>query len=133
MGDELIISDRSGVVGLLHGTEGAAAIPKPFEREILLFETYVAGTYFVEGMEELEPHLSIDDRLAFLREPDNPHDPQAIVIRNGDGVKLGYVPRADNIVFARLMDAGKLLFGRISSKEWAGDRLELGLRVYLQD
>ena len=29
--------------------------------------------------------------------------------------KLGYVPEKDNIVFARLMDEGKLLVGRITS------------------
>lgn len=132
MGDELTRSEGSGLVSLLH-SEGGAAVPTPFEREILLFETYVAGTFYVEGMDELEPHLQVDERLEFLREPDNPYDSQAIVIRNADGVKLGYVPRADNVVFARLMDAGKLLFGRISSKEWNGDRLDLGLRVYLLD
>jgi len=133
MGDELTKSEKHGLISLLHGTGKVRAIPTPFEREILLFDTYVAGTFFVEGMEDLEPYVNIDERLQFFREPENPYDAQAIVIRSADGVKLGYVPRADNVVFARLMDAGKVLFGRISSKEWQGDRLELGLRVYLLD
>lgn len=31
-----------------------------------------------------------------------------------------YVPMADNAVFSRLMDAGKLLFGRITGKQMQG-------------
>ena len=72
-----------------------------------MFYTYVAGTMYVEGIEELEPHLKIGDKLTFFREPNNPYDAKAIRIENADGVKIGYVPRADNVVFARLMDAGK--------------------------
>ena len=33
------------------------------------------------------------------------------------GQTVGYVPRRDNVVFARLMDAGKQLFGTITKKE----------------
>ncbi|HAP32520.1 MAG TPA: hypothetical protein DCQ14_05650 [Firmicutes bacterium] len=51
----------------------------------------VAGTSYVEGILELEPHLQIDDKLDFFREPDNPHDAKAIVIKNVDGLKIGYV------------------------------------------
>jgi hypothetical protein len=71
----------------------------------------------IEGIEELEPYLNADDRLEFFREPDNPHDHKAIVIKNANGVKIGYVPSADNVIFSRLMDAGKLLFARITSKK----------------
>ena len=73
---------------------------------------YVAGTTHIEGIEELEPHLNNDDRLEFFREPDNRYDKQAIVIKTFDGVKIGYVPKQDNVIFARLMDVGKLLFGK---------------------
>lgn len=132
MGD--LIKNKGGdLIGLLHGKSGEIAIPKPFERDIFLFDTHVAGTSYVEGIEELEPHLSIDDKLAFFREPDNPHDPQAIVIKNADGVKIGYVPKADNVIFARLMDAGKLLFARITSKEIEGKWLKIDIKVYLHE
>ena len=62
MGD-LIKSDSGGLVSLLHGKGGGLDIPKPFERDIYLFDTQVAGTSYVEGIEELEPHLNIDDKL----------------------------------------------------------------------
>ena len=75
----------------------------------------------------------MDDKLDFFREPDNPYDKQAIMIKNMDGVKIGYVPKADNVIFARLMDAGKLLFGRIAAKEMKGSWLKLDIKVYLHE
>lgn len=130
---ELINAGGGGLIGLLHGKGGNLAVPRPFEREIFLFDTHVAGTSHVEGIEELEPHLNVDDKLDFFREPDNPYDKQAIMIKNMDGVKIGYVPKADNVIFARLMDAGKLLFGRIAAKEMRGSWLKLDIKVYLHE
>lgn len=125
--------DDNSLVGLLHGKGGELAIPKPFERDIFLFDTYVAGTTHVEGIEELEPYLNVDDKLEFFREPNNEFDQQAIAIKNSDGVKIGYVPKRDNVVFSRLMDAGKLLFGQITSKEKQGKWVKLGIKVYLHE
>jgi hypothetical protein len=130
---EIQKSEGGKLISLLHGKGNELSIPKPFERDIFLFDTYVAGTGYVEGIEELEPHLHINDKLEFFREPDNPHDEKAIVIKNTDGVKVGYVPRKDNVVFARLMDAGKLLFARITSKEMNGDWLNMNIRIYLHE
>ena len=132
MGD-LIKTEGSGVVSLFHGANGELVIPKPFERDIFLFDTYVAGTTHVEGIEELEQYLNIEDKLVFLREPDNQYDKQAIVIKTVDGVKIGYVPKKDNVIFARLMDAGKLLFGRISAKEKKGSWVKINIKVYLHE
>jgi len=130
---ELRKSEGGELVGLLHGKGGNVAIPKPFERDIFLFDTHVAGTSHIEGIKELEPYLNIDDKLDFFREPDNPYDKKAIVIKNADGVKIGYVPKADNVVFARLMDAGKLLFGRIASKKLQNDWLKIDIKIYLHE
>lgn len=132
MGD-LIKPEGSGLVSLFHGTNGELMIPKPYEREIFLFDTYIAGTTHVEGIEELEPFLKVDDKIEFFREPDNRYDPQAIVIRTTSGTKIGYVPKKDNVVFARLMDAGKLLFGRISEKEKRGNWVQIKIKIYLHE
>ena len=132
MGD-LVRNESNGLIWLMHGKDGGLSIPKPFERDIFLFDTYVAGTTHIEGIEELEPHLNIDDRLEFFREPDNQYDKQAIVIKTADGVKIGYVPQNDNVIFARLMDAGKLLFGKITAKEKKGSWVKLGIKVYLHE
>ena len=131
--DNLIKSDTGGLMGLLHGNNGELTIPKPFERDIFLFDTYVAGTTHIVGIEELEPHLNIDDRLEFFREPDNQYDKQAIVIKTIDGVKIGYVPKQDNVIFARLMDAGKLIFAKITSKEKKGSWIKIDIKVFLHE
>ena len=132
MGD-LVKPGGSGLVGLLHGNNGEISLPQPFEKDIFLFDTYVAGTTHIEGIEELELHLNVDDRLAFFREPDNRYDKQAIVIKTVDGVKIGYVPKQDNVIFARLMDAGKLLFGKITSKEKKGSWVKIYIKVFLHE
>lgn len=93
----------------------------------------MAGTTHIDEIEELEPHLNIDARLDFFREPDNPYDSSAIVIKNQDGKKIGYVPQLDNAIFARLMDAGKLLFGRITSKEIHGKWIKIRIKVFLHE
>ncbi len=130
---ELIKQNDNSLLGLLHGKNTDIVIPKPFERDIFLFDTYVAGTTHIEGMEELEPHLNIDDRLEFLREPDNPYDNQAIKISTSNGVKIGYIPKQDNVIFSRLMDAGKLIFGRISFKEKKGSWVKIDIKVFLHE
>lgn len=130
---DLVKTDGGGLARLIHGKGGGLAIPKPFERDIFLFDTFVAGTTHIEGIEELAPHLGIGDKLDFFREPDNPYDPKAIVIKNSDGIKIGYVPREDNVIFSRLMDAGKLLFGKITAKETKGKWLKIDIDIYLHE
>jgi len=129
----LVKTDGNSLVGLLHGKGGELAVPKPYERDIFLFDTHVAGTSYLEDVNEIESKLYIDVKLEFFREPDNKYDKKAIVIKTVDGDKVGYVPRQDNVIFSRLMDAGKLLFGRVSSKDMKGEWLRIGIKVYLKD
>lgn len=131
--NDLMKSEKHTFIGLLHGNGGSVVLPKPFERDIFLFDTHVAGTSHVEGIEELEPHLNVDDKLNFFREPDNPYDARAILVMNAHGVKIGYVPKTDNAIFSRLMDAGKLLFARIAHKEKAGHWLKISIKVFLHE
>ena len=108
-------------------------LPKPFERDIYLFDTYVAGTTHIEGIEVIGASLKYDDRLVFYREPENEHDPQAIRIETLGKEKIGYVPRKDNIVFSRLMDAGKLLFAKVIEREMRGKWLKIEIKIYLHE
>ena len=130
---ELIKSQGNDLIGLMHGKNGQLMVSKPFERDIFLFDTYVAGTTHIEGIEELAEHFNVEDRLEFFREPDNPYDSKAIVIKTVNGVKVGYVPKADNLIFSRLMDAGKLLFGKISGKEIKGKWVKIDIKLYLHE
>ena len=129
---DLIKSGEGGLMGLLHG-QGGLTVPKPFERDIFLYYTHVAGTSYVEGIEELEPYLNVDDRLDLFREPDNRYDKRAIAVKTLNGVKIGYIPREDNIIFSRLMDAGKLLYGQISNKNYFDGWLKINIKIYLHE
>lgn len=133
MSDLIKSGNGNGLIGLFNGKGGDIDLPKPFERDIFLFDTQVAGTTYIEGIEEIEPYLNVDDKLEFFREPNNEYDKKAIVIRTMSGVKIGYIPRKDNLIFARLMDAGKLLFGRLSHKDIKDDWIRLKIKVFLQE
>lgn len=119
--------------GLLSSLHSAAQLPTPYAEDILLLETQVAGTSHVTGIEELEPFLRPGDRLTLVRVPDNPSDRNAIKIFTRDGVKLGYIPQRENPILARLMDAGKLLYGELSGKQWDRNWLRLQIRVYMTE
>ncbi|MCD7945286.1 MAG: HIRAN domain-containing protein, partial [Clostridiales bacterium] len=101
--------------------------------DILLFDTYIAGTSHIENMEALEPDIKPGDRLNFFREADNEYDANAIVIKTTEDEKVGYVPKKDNIVFSRLMDAGKLLFGTVKSKELLGSWVKIYIDIYMHE
>ena len=107
--------------------------PAPYSSDVMLLQTFIAGTTHVAGLEELDPFLRPGDRLELVRIPDNPSDSNAIKIYTRDRVKLGYVPRKENHILARLMDAGKLLYAKILSKQWQGDWLQIEIEVYLTD
>lgn len=130
---DLIKNDAGELISLFHSNNDGIIIPKPFEKDIFLFETYIAGTTHIEGIEELSEHLDKDEKLSFFREPNNEYDKEAIVIKTANGVKLGYVPKKDNVIFARLMDAGKLLFGKISKKEKKGSWVKIDIKIFLHE
>lgn len=120
-------------LALLHAhLQADNGLSAPFAKETLLLETYVAGTSHI-AVGRIEPTLTTGGPLVFRRESSNPHDPHAILILTEHGEKLGYIPRDRNEILAHLMDAGKLLFGRLESKEWTGDWLNVSARVFLRD
>lgn len=121
---------KAGLVSLVKDNE-LGGIIKPLIKEIHLFDSYIAGTTHLEDKSILES-LNVDDVLNLRRE-DNKFDSNAILILNAEGKKLGYVPEKDNIVFARLMDAGKLLKAKISRIENRGSFKQISVGIYLVD
>ena len=53
------------------------------------------------------------DALSLVREPHNPHDPNAIRVDWG-AHRLGYVPRTQNMALAAALDRGEPIAARIS-------------------
>ena len=91
---------------------GLGPVIKPLMKEIFLYETYIAGTSHIED-QSVFYDLKEDVSLILQREAENKFDKYAIVVLNENHEKLGYIPRTDNKIFARLMDAGKMLKGKV--------------------
>ncbi|MCC8150847.1 MAG: HIRAN domain-containing protein [Lachnospiraceae bacterium] len=121
---------KEGVVSLVEDTD-LGTIIKPLVKEIHLFDSYVAGTTHLQDKSALET-IQVGDSL-ILRREDNKFDSNAIQVLTEDGRKLGYVPEKDNVVFARLMDAGKLLKARISGIDQKGSFKRIAVGIYLVD
>ena len=129
MANELTLN-QGGVVAL-QAEKGLADMIKPLQREIHLFDTYIAGTTYLKDESVLE-NIAAGDRLTLQRE-DNKFDEKAILILNEKKQKLGYVPERDNIVFSRLMDAGKLLTAKVLNKEQKGTFTQIRISIFLVD
>ncbi len=127
-----LIKQHKSLVDLIGGSFTSDGLPKPFVQEIFLLECHIAGTTHVK-IEDIEPELSAGDPLIFLRESDNEHDKLAIAISDKKVRKIGYLPMAKNEVIARLMDAGKLIFGKVETKEWHDKWLKVNIKVYMRD
>ncbi len=65
--------------------------------------------------------------------PDNRYDDNAILVLDGQKRKIGYIPEKDNIVFARLMDAGKYLAAKVVRLEEKGSFRQINISIYLVD
>ncbi len=128
---DIIKIDSTNIVNILH--HGGVDLGKPFSQQIYLIDVHIAGTTHIENISELEPGLTVGKKLNFFREPENPYDNLAILIKDDEGNKLGYVPRNKNEIISRLMDAGKLLYGTIYKKEYIGEWLKITLQIYLDD
>lgn len=126
---ELMIKPQN-LVSLFHGTD---ITDLPFQKDIFLYRTFIAGTSYVEGIEELASFMKEGDRLPLVREADNWVDDMAIKVVSDAGVKLGYVPRIDNKVFARLMDAGKLLYTKVVSVDAEKLPIRITIDIFMQD
>lgn len=101
--------------------------------EIHLFDTYVAGTTYISNISNIEEYLKIDEKIYFIREPENEYDNSAIRLETSYGAKIGYIPKRDNIIINRLMDSGKSLFGEVSSKNYEGTWLRINIKVFLSE
>ena len=106
-------------------------IIKPLTKEIHLFDSFVAGTTHLADSSVLET-IKVGDKLSLMRE-NNKFDSNAVMILTDEKKKLGYVPEKDNIIFARLMDAGKLLIARITKIEKRRSFTQISIGIFLVD
>ncbi len=105
---------------------------KPLSHEILLFGSYIAGTSYIDD-QSIFDELKDGDKLFLKREPDNRFDENAILVLDEKNRKLGYIPEKDNLVFARLMDAGKYLTARMTDLDKDAPFVRINIDIYLVD
>ena len=100
------------LMSILHDTNGQDIIP--FNREIFVINVFVAGTSYCKNIDQILDQISDTTHLTMLRQPDNEVDQFAIGIYYNQ-TQIGWVPMKDNLVIARLMDAGKLFNCKVVS------------------
>lgn len=130
MPDNGLTISKENLVSVIEN-QGLGSVIKPLTQEIYLFDSYIAGTTHLEDTSVLA-ELKIGDKLTLQRE-DNKIDNNAILILDGEKKKLGYVPEKDNVVFARLMDAGKLLMAKVGKITQKGSFTQISIGIYLVD
>ena len=130
--DELALTEqqRSELVTAIQ-QNGITDLIKPLAKEIFLFDTFIAGTSYVD--KNLIDALNADDKLILRREGDNKFDDKAVLVLNKDQKKVGYIPEKDNAVFSRLMDAGKLLTAKVKKIDKKGDFSKIEISIFLTD
>ena len=90
-------------------------MPRYRTRDILLLQANVAGFRYHGGHHVLSM-INEGDPVILRREPHNPYDRRAIALYWRDE-KLGYIPRADNVVIANLLDQGATLKAMVWKKK----------------
>jgi hypothetical protein len=131
MAGELESVDKK-MLEVLRALEKGQKLPKPYGVEIYLHKTYIAGVQYYNAKKNIE-NIKEGNYLVFRREPENPYDSKAIMIMDLDGDKLGYIPRDDNGIISKLMDAGKTIYGIISNKKAVDNYMSIEIKVYLRD
>ena len=104
---------------------------QPFTREIFLLDIVVAGTSYCKRIDTVYPKLEKGLVLRMLRHPKNKYDEHAIGIYF-EKIRIGWVPRELNLIFSRLMDAGKAFFCRIEKVTLVDDYwVKIDAKIYM--
>lgn len=89
----------------------ASPLEQALGRSLLIQTSRLAGFRHHQAP-ALWQALRNDPGLTLAREADNPHDPDAVALL-WRGRKLGYLPRGENFLVARLLDRQRSLSARI--------------------
>jgi hypothetical protein len=99
--------------------------------KLLVQSSPLAGFRYAEAS-QVWSELRLGDPLDLVREPDNPHDRNAVRV-DWRGRKLGYVPRAENEALAWAMNRGERVTARISRlQEHRNPRLRIEFEVLVE-
>ena len=129
MKNELITSAANQIA--LMDKKELSDIIRPLSKQIHLFDSFVSGTL---GSEEQEIYRKLKQgQKLLLQRQEKTFDSNAISILTEEGVRIGLVPEKDNVVFARLMDAGKLLTAEINNVHFMEKMPVISIGIYMTD
>jgi hypothetical protein len=94
----------------------------------LLVQSSPLAGFRYHAASDVWQELRVGDRLELAREPDNPHDANAVSV-SWRGRKLGYLPRRENAAVAWGLDRGLALAARLSRVAPRGRRIEVEVYV----
>ena len=99
--------------------------------QLLVQDSPLAGFRYGEAA-AVWPELREGDALELVREPDNPHDANAVRVE-WRGRKLGYVPRRENAAVAWGLDRGVRLRARVSRlAQHPNPARRVGFEIYIE-
>ena len=104
---------------------------KPMSRDIFLFTTKIGNTYKLKDKTPLLK-LTIGENLYFKR-AESKYEDNLITVSNDKNELVGYVPEVDSPIFARLMDAGKMLFAIVKSISHTTSVPLIEIEIFLKD
>ncbi|CAO4181082.1 HIRAN domain-containing protein [Methylorubrum populi] len=117
------------------GTDAAAELPALRAGSVPWLSCAIAGLQFYDygAVDELtgEPLIpAAGDRLHLVREPANPHDPNAVEVWWRNGIRLGHLPRFVAAEVAGPLDAGVALRAYVANggdgEAWSARALLVG-------
>ena len=86
--------------------------PKNEKDQYIRKRMIIAGSSYCE--KDVLACLKIGSYLAVAAEPDKPHDKDAVKLLY-DGVKVGYIPKKDNLPFVTCLKLGRKVYGVITN------------------
>lgn len=131
MVDNQLTISSGELIALTDGGDISTVI-KPLIKEIHLFDSHVAGTSHISDKSVFDE--IIEGCKLTMRRENNKFDDNAIMLVAPSGRKIGYVPEMDNIIFARLLDAGKMLVAYVKDFTKVSDNfMKINIGIYLVD
>lgn len=118
------------LMALMSAQGGADIIP--FKQEIFVINVFVAGTGYCEKIDEVQKYIDAGMQLTLRRHPENEVDEFAIGIYHKD-TRIGWVPMKDNLVIARLMDAGKMFTCKVVQVTPDAQWPKINVNIYMVD
>ncbi|MGE5508976.1 MAG: single-stranded-DNA-specific exonuclease RecJ [Chitinophagales bacterium] len=128
---DLRIAGEPTAIDALFTKAGEAADPYDSILEASAFNTKAVGVTF-EGRQEVLRRLQPGEALLLKREPENPHDPQAVRVETVDGQQVGYLRAGLARHLGPALDKGWQYTAVVSALTGGEEGRSRGVNLYLE-